>query len=189
MVTLLLFHLRVDTQLLPGAQHTHSGPGRRQGGGPSAIQRQEPRVILGSLAHLPRQPERAGRAEICPRTDRGFPCGLAQPESGSRASEEARLRNEGPPPLPLPLSQDPGRSLVVSHTHLLGRLEQLDTLLGHEAGLQAERSCSRQTTSAGSRWEKQPLVAWMLSSLDFFVWRWSGLGASATSNFRASGDR
>lgn len=33
-VTLLLLHLGVDTQLLPGAQHTHPGPGKRESWGP-----------------------------------------------------------------------------------------------------------------------------------------------------------
>lgn len=45
-VTLLLLHLRVDTQLLPGTQHTYPGPGRRESRGvqepaPSAIRQQE----------------------------------------------------------------------------------------------------------------------------------------------------
>ena len=40
-----------------------------------------------------------------------------------------------------------GRGLE-SHTLLLGCLEQLDKTTGHQAGLQAERSYSRQTASA-----------------------------------------
>lgn len=32
-VTLLLLHFRVNTQLFPGAQHTHPGPDKRKNGG------------------------------------------------------------------------------------------------------------------------------------------------------------
>ena len=100
-----------------------------------------------------------------------------------------RLKNEDPPPLPLPLSRGPGQRPCESHTSsgMSGTTGQdyWDTKLGCR---QRDLIPAKQLLPC-SPWEKQPLMAWMVSSLDFFVWRRSGLGASATSNFRVSEDR
>lgn len=83
MVTLLLLHLGMDTQLLPGAQHTHSGPGGGDGWGGPRIRGRGPQCCpaagatwaapgaQGSLAHTPGQPEGVAGAEIRPRLERG----------------------------------------------------------------------------------------------------------------------
>ena len=50
-VTLLLLHLRMDTQLLPGAQHTHSGPGGGDGWGAQGSERGAP-VLSSGRSHV-----------------------------------------------------------------------------------------------------------------------------------------
>lgn len=104
-VTLLLLHLGVDTQLFPGAQHTYPRPGRRENHGvqepesnsPSAIQ--QPRCgLCGAhgehgetwLTCALRQPEGVAAAGMDPLLGTQFLCRMAQCEQGDEAGETGR---------------------------------------------------------------------------------------------------
>lgn len=114
-VTLLLLHLRVDTQLFPGTQHTHPGPGGRDKRGVQEPEGTNPQChpaaractvggTAGDRAHTRTQGARG--SGWGPGLGRRSLCCITRSEQGHKAGTWSRLEETPPTPPRRRLGQD-----------------------------------------------------------------------------------